>query len=386
MFGWEFPPVVSGGLGMACQSYANTLVEKGSTVLFVLPRKQEVHGGATFYFANVDETGTSHGVYLPSGSYLRDGDSWHTDRTREIEQYAAYAKYIAQREDFDVIHAHDWKSYIAGIAAHNVSGKPVVLHVHATSLDQSGGQGKDPLVHRVEEQAFSKANAIAAVSNYTKHALVKEYDVDPSKIEVIYNGTDHVVDRPLPEALTHLKKEGKKIVMYHGRITIQKGVDYFVRIAARVLEYEPHTIFIISGEGDMQGQIIHLTHQLGIEKNVMFTGRSVWGDERDQLYQAADLVVMPSVSEPFGLVPLEAVVHGTAALISKQSGVSEILKHALRVDFWDVDEAVNQVVAALRNEPLRKQLVKEGRKEVHHITWGRATDLVLSVYKRLMFR
>ncbi|HEU4677523.1 MAG TPA: glycosyltransferase family 4 protein, partial [Candidatus Paceibacterota bacterium] len=220
-------------------------------------------------------------------------------------------------------------------------------------------------------------------SNYTRNIVVERYGVDPKKVEVVHNGIKPGRPRRLPPALAELKRAGKKIVFYNGRITIQKGVDYFVRAARRVVDVDPSVVFVISGWGDMERQIMHLVGSLGLSENVIFAG-ALWDEERDRMYQAADLLVMPSVSEPFGLVPLEAIQHGTPALISKQSGVAEVLTHALKVDFWDVDEMANKILAALRYPRMSRQLVEEGQRELHRVTWRRAAEKVISLYHRLL--
>lgn len=235
----------------------------------------------------------------------------------------------------------------------------------------------------IERQGFAAADMIVAVSQYTKDLIVRKFGTDPAKIEVIHNGTD-TYDPPRHEhALASYRANGYKVVLYHGRITIQKGVDYFVRAAARVLTVEPNTIFVISGWGDMQPQIAKLVGELGLSQQVLFAG-ALWDEERDRMYQTADLVVMPSVSEPFGLVPLEALQNGTASLISKQSGVGEVMPHVLRADFWDIEEIANQIVAALRYPVLNQQLVLEGRERLHFLSWRFVAHKVKALYQRLV--
>ena len=374
-FGWEFPPEITGGLGVACAGLTEALIDQDVDITFVLPRTQNAYGRATFIFADVERGG--------GGVYTSTGVGWHSDRSHELLGYAKRAFLIGSQEHFDVIHAHDWKSYMAGLAAGEASGKPVVLHVHATAYDQSGGNDGDPLMKEVEQYSFPRASAIVTVSQYTKNVLVKQYGVDPSKIYVVHNGAD--LDVGLGQREHEIAKQYRKkhVVLYHGRITIQKGVDYFIRAAQRVLEYEPQTLFLISGSGDMEGQIIRMAHELGIQDHVVFVG-ATWGEERDRLYRNADVVVMPSVSEPFGLVPLEALMHGAATLVSKQSGVSEVLKNALRVDFWDVDEMTNQIVAVLRYGPLKKQLAQYGKGETQGISWENAARKVKEIYNRFI--
>lgn len=386
----------NGGLGVACHGLTEELIEAGVEVVFVLPREQPTIGKNSFRFANIlpglakifhissplgpyNQANSFIEMFLPSGKRVRFSRSV----IDEVYRYAEAAKHIAETEHFDLIHAHDWTAYLAGVVAKKVSLKPLVLHVHATSFDQAGGEHVDPEIYKLERHAFNEADSIIAISNYTKNIVVSRYGVEPEKVEVVHNGIKPQEPRHLPPVLEELKREGKKIVFYNGRITIQKGVDYFVRAARRVVDVDPSVVFVISGWGDMERQIMHLVGSLGLSQHVIFAG-ALWDDDRDRMYQAADLLVMPSVSEPFGLVPLEAIQHGTPVLISKQSGVSEVLTHALKVDFWDVDEMANKMLAALRYRAMNKQLVEEGQRELLRLTWRRAAEKVVALYRRLL--
>lgn len=394
-FGWDYPPKRNGGLGVACYGLTRELLAADVEVIFVLPRTQSTTGPGRFIFADITWSDVVYEVpamiepYQASHSqvYVTDalGNRIPTGKTLldEVYQFARQARAIATAETFDVIHAHDWTSYLAGVVAKEVSGKPLILHVHATSFDQAAGDNVDPAMYAVETQGFAAADVVVAVSEFTKRLLIEKFGVPAEKIEVIHNGTD-TFDPPRYEpALRHHTEAGYKVVLYHGRITIQKGVDYFVQAAKRVLEVEPNTLFVISGWGDMQPQIIDLVGSLGLSQNVIFAG-ALWEEERDQMYQTAHLVVMPSVSEPFGLVPLEALQHGTASLISKQSGVAEVMPHVLKADFWDVEEIANQIVAALRYPVLKQQLVLEGRQQLHILSWRYVARKVKALYQRLV--
>lgn len=393
-FGWDFPPVKNGGLGVACQGLTQELINAGVEVVFVLPREQEVQGPMRFVFANIPPASlrivdSPLRPYQSSRSYIEMFDAGgHRIRLsrsimEEVMKYRDAAIRIAQVEEFDLIHAHDWTSYLAGLAARSVSGKPLILHVHATSFDQAGSEFVDPDIYAIERHAFHSADAVVAISNFTKNIITSRYGVPSEKVEVVHNGIQPEEEKHLPPMLESLKAQGKKIVIYHGRITIQKGVDYFVRAARRVVDLNPNVVFVISGWGDMEHQIMQLVGSLGLSNNVIFAG-ALWDDERSRLYDCADLLVMPSVSEPFGLVPLEAIQHGTPALVSKQSGVSEVMTHVLKVDFWDIDEMANKIIATLKYEPMNRQLVAESRKEVLRLTWRRAADKVLMLYQRLL--
>jgi glycosyltransferase involved in cell wall biosynthesis len=395
-FGWDYPPLRNGGLGVACHGLTEELIEHGAEVVFVLPRRQPTVGRPQFRFANewpgeckiieVDSVlapyAHAHGyfeMFLPGGERIRFSRSI----LEEARRYAAAAVAIAGREQFDLIHAHDWTSYLAGLAAKRASGKPLILHVHATSFDQAGGIQVDPDIYAIERAAFHAADSIIAISHYTRSIVTERYGIDPEKVAVVHNGIRPEHQRPLPPVLAEHKAAGKKIIFYNGRITIQKGVDYFVRAARRVVDVNPNVIFVVSGWGDMEQQIINLVGELGLSPYFIFAG-ALWDEERDRMYQSADLLVMPSVSEPFGLVPLEALQHGTPVLISKQSGVAEVLTHALKVDFWDVEEMANKMLAAIRYPTLNEQLVREGQRELHRLTWRQAAEKVIALYHRLM--
>ncbi len=394
-FGWDFPPQTTGGLGMACQGLMRELTEKGVEVIFVLPKKQAVHGNGRFIFANISDHFTIHenayaiGPYNSSQTFFavrgRDGKviTYSHKLIEAVHAFAERAAVIAKQEEFDLIHAHDWTSYLAGLAAKRVSGKPLIVHVHATAFDQAAGENVDPDIYAIERVTYTAADSIVAVSEFTRRLVIEKYGADPSKVSVVHNGMDD--DEPVRHepTLQELKAQGKRVVLYHGRITVQKGVDYFVAAARKVIDYDPNVIFVISGKGDMEAQIMHQVGQLGLSQHVRFAG-ALWYDERDQMYQSVDLVVMPSVSEPFGLVPLEAMRHGTPALISKQSGVSEVITHVLKVDFWDVEEMANKILAALRYPVMHRQLINEGKQEIKRLSWRKAAHKVAELYQRLV--
>jgi glycogen synthase len=394
-FGWDFPPETTGGLGIACQGLTRELAHEGVEVIFVLPRTQTVKGNARFIFADVEkmvrtrEVHSSLVPYLGSQSmvdvYDATGRRVIYSRTilEEVHAFAHKAAQIAKEEEFDIIHAHDWTSYLAGIAAKKASGKPLIVHVHATAFDQAASDNIDPEVYRIEREAFAEADCIITVSAFTKRILVEKHDVPEAKVDVVHNGCDtHDPVRHTP-ALSELRAQGKKIVLYHGRITIQKGVDYFIEAARRVVDVDPNVVFVISGKGDMMAQIMHKVGSLGLSNHVIFAG-ALWYEERDRMYQSVDLVVMPSVSEPFGLVPLEAIQHGTPSLISKQSGVAEVVSHVLKVDFWDTEEMADKILATLRYPVMRNQLAREGRVELYKLSWKNAALKVVNLYHRLL--
>ncbi len=392
MFGWEFPPHNSGGLGTACFGLTRAL-SREAKITFVLPKR--VDAGADWLkmcFADlpeVDPLAVTANLYpyITSAGYALDREGlpsvYGFNLIDEVRRYGAYARVLAKKRSFDVIHAHDWLSFPAGLAAKRVSGKPLVVHVHATEFDRTGGTGVNQEVYQIEKEGMHFADAIIAVSQWTKNLIVKHYGVAPEKVTVVHNGIDASDYRPLPDRLMALKQAGEKIVLFVGRITLQKGPDYFVRAAKRVLELEPKTYFIIAGSGDMEGQTLREAAALGIADRVIFTG-FVRGPELDALYQSADLYVLPSVSEPFGITPLESLVNGTPVIVSYQSGVAEVLRHALKVDFWDTDELANQIIAVLRHPVLYQTLKQYGGEEVKKITWTAAAQKCLDLYHRLL--
>ena len=397
-FGWEYPPAKNGGLGVACYGLTRELLQKGVEVIFVLPKTQDTRGDARFLFADherlvkIRHTDASIQPYQQASSvvnvivgYDKKGNPIIKSRTiiEEAHRFAHQASVIAQEEEFDVIHAHDWTSYLAGVAAKIASGKPLILHVHATSFDQAAGENVDPSIYKIEKECFAFADKVVTVSEYTKNIVVQKHYVPAEKVIVVHNGCETNEPERLPPTLTELKRQGKKIVLYHGRISIQKGVDYFVRAARRVVDVDPNVVFVISGAGDMMTQVIEQVGAMGLSENVRFAG-ALWEEDRDRMYQSADLVVMPSVSEPFGLVPLEALQHGTPSIISKQSGLAEVLTHVLKVDFWDIDEMANQILSSLKYPAIRNQMVQEGKVQMQCMSWGNAAQKIHQIYRSLV--
>ncbi len=394
-FGWDYPPQTTGGLGVACLGLTRELVKEGVEVVFVLPKSQQVKGDGRFIFADVEKTVRIREIasnlvpYAGSSTMIDVYDVYGKrklySRTilEEVHAYAHLASKIALEETFDVIHAHDWTAYLAGVAAKRATGKPLIIHVHATAFDQAGSDNVDPEVFKIEQEAFACADCIVTVSSFTKNIIVEKHGADEHKIEVIHNGCETHEPIRHRQTLMQLREQGKQIVLYHGRITIQKGVDYFVQAARKVIDTNPNVIFVISGKGDMEAQIMQKVAGLSLSSYVLFAG-ALWDDERDAMYQSVDLVVMPSVSEPFGLVPLEAMRHGTPSLISKQSGVAEVISHVLKVDFWDVESMADKILAALRYPVLRQQLIAEGKQEIQRLSWKQTAQKVMALYRRLL--
>ncbi|MBI2100688.1 MAG: glycosyltransferase family 4 protein [Candidatus Vogelbacteria bacterium] len=392
MFGWEFPPQNSGGLGTACEGLTRALASVGVELIFVLPRRFDIKASwQRVIFAdgrglNWRTVNSPLSPYLTVGSYrCRVGtDSLYgPDLISEVYRYGAAAARLARGEHFDVIHAHDWLSFPAGLAAKEVSGKPLVVHVHATEFDRTGGNGVNPEVYAIEKEGMTRADRVVTVSQFTKNLVTRHYGVSDHKIAVVHNGIDFDSKLRLGERLSALKRAGERLVLFVGRITLQKGPDYFVAAARRVLDLEPNVTFIVAGSGDMEDQVISQVAALGLGQHFIFAG-FLRGAELDAIYQAADLYVLPSVSEPFGLTPLESLANGTPVLVSRQSGVSEVLRHALKVDFWDIEEMTNQIIAVLRHPPLQRTLAAYGQADARRVTWSAAAEKCLNIYRSLV--
>jgi len=442
MLGWEFPPFISGGLGTACYGLTRAMSQIGTDVLFVLPKPIETHSGshvkllspksapvtrmaglAAHYemeelervkFCTVEagqglspyhtpqqyeqmikerarrmrvlergDPGGELGEWKAAGSVSlkvrakNNGPDYDGDLFGQIERYARLATTIAENEHFDVVHAHDWMTYRAGIAVSALSGKPLVVHVHSTEFDRSG-EHVNQRIYNIERQGMHFAQRVIAVSYLTKSIVTSRYGVPADRVEVVYNAIDFngAPPTPFPAAI----RRDEKLVLFLGRITMQKGPEYFLAAAKKVLEVMDNVRFIMAGWGDMIRQTIELAAEMNIGHKVLFTGFLRGGDV-ERVFRMADLYVMPSVSEPFGIAPLEAMSHDVPVLISKQSGVSEVIQHALKVDFWDVNEMANKIIAVLRHRPLHRVLREHGRLDVHKLSWHDSARQCVDVYR-----
>lgn len=401
MFGWEFPPINSGGLGVACHGIVEGLIGNGQSVFLVLPRvtpEMQMFSSDAFKLLNAHESGGSvQSINVPSGLYspYANMESYRKFMEKmegkgvenlyggnlfeEVYRYAAKASMHAKDVPHDIIHTHDWLTAEAGIQAKKLSDKPHVMHVHATEFDRSG-ENPNQHVYDMERRGMGHADRVIAVSDRTKQMLMKNYGVPEFKIDVVHNA---VQPNFSTYHKTHHINKTDKIVLFLGRMTMQKGPDYFLKMAQKVLEKRKGVKFVMAGDGDMMQQTIKMAVDLGIERNVLFSG-FLKGDEVERAYAAADLYVMPSVSEPFGLTPLEAIRNGAPVLISRQSGVSEVIKNALRVDFWDIDEMTNKVIAVLDYPELHSALKEHGAKEVERMSWLEQTKHIISSYDRAL--
>lgn len=394
MFGWEFPPHNSGGLGTACLGLTRALSQEGFDITFVLPKKVDIpDSGVKMAFANIGTrvrtVDSPLCAYVTSERYLRGkhGGLYGPDLLSEVRRYALLGGALVSEGDFDVIYAHDWLSFGAGLEAKRISGKPLIVHVHATEFDRCGGpSGINDDVYAIEREGMQQADCVIAVSHLTKNIIAERYGIAPEKVVVVHNGIDDVTfpyqGHPT-RRFSELKKAGYKIVLFVGRMTLQKGPDYFIRAAKRVLEFEEQALFIMAGSGDMEAQLMRDAASLGVAENVIFAG-FLRGEELADAYASADLYVMPSVSEPFGITSLEAIRSGTPVLISKQSGVSEAVKHALKADFWDVDEMADKIISVIGNPVLGKTLSSNAGEEVRRISWDRAAKKLKEIIEALV--
>lgn len=303
------------------------------------------------------------------------GAGYEGDMFANAERYARLCVALSRHERFDVIHAHDWMTFPAGIALAAVTRKPLVVHVHSTEFDRSG-DNVNQRVYDVERRGMHAATRVVCVSNLTQSICVRRYGVEHAKTDVVYNGIEN--EEVQPHAGDQIENQDR-IVLFLGRITMQKGPEYFIRAAKRVLEKVPNAKFVVAGSGDMAVSMIEEAAHLGIGHRILFTG-FLRGKDVDRVFRMADVYVMPSVSEPFGIAPLEAMRNDVPVIISKQSGVSEVLTHALKVDFWDIDEMANKIVAVLRHPPLGQTLREHGTFELRRLTWDGAAQKCVQVY------
>lgn len=427
MFGWEFPPHIAGGLGTACYGMTRGLARNDVEVIFVMPKasgdedqrfvkvvnasdvealyKGDVAAGADdimskMSFIHIDSNmvpylspedyETYREEYLRTGrrTWEVPGDVWSqrytfsgkygTNLMEEVARYAIVAAQVAKdlEGQFDVIHAHDWLTYFAGIAAKRVSGKPLVVHMHATEFDRSG-ENINTQTYAIERAGMHAADMVIAVSNLTRNIVVNRYGVEPDKVVTVHNAVRFAEkDTELPE-----RGVDDKIVTFLGRITYQKGPDYFVEAAAKVLKRVPNVRFVMAGSGDMMNHVIRRVAALGIADRFHFTG-FLRGDDVQTMFQLSDVYVMPSVSEPFGISPLEAMRSNVPVIISKQSGVAEVLDYAVKVDYWDVDAMADAIYGLITYPALSKMFSSRGLQEVTGLKWNNAAAKIKRVYEQ----
>jgi glycosyltransferase involved in cell wall biosynthesis len=315
-----------------------------------------------------DETMVRH-KFSFSGKYKKN-------LMEEVSNYAIVASVIARKHDYDLIHSHDWLTYPAGIAAKAATGKPFVIHVHATEFDRSG-ENVNQSVYDIEKAGMEAADKVITVSNMTRKIVIEKYGINPGKVVTVHNAVEPTLFKKNVDSEKHVNE---KIVTFLGRITFQKGPEYFVETAHKVLQKDPNVRFVMAGSGDMMNKIVLRVAQLGISNKFHFTG-FLRGDDVDRMFHMSDVYVMPSVSEPFGISPLEAMRSNVPVVISKQSGVSEILKHALKVDFWDIEATADAIYGLLQYSALPKMFIKHGKSEVDNIKWDNSAIKVKKVYQ-----
>ncbi len=420
MFGWEFPPHISGGLGTACYGLTKGLSLNGVDVIFVMPKASgdedqtytkivnasdvEVDVRHAEYYTRQASTSYIHvnsqlipyvglddyynvvnqiesGLIETNGTSRRRyifGGGYGKNLMQEVNRYAEIATEIARSEEFDIIHAHDWLTYRAGIAAKRVSGKPLVVHIHATEYDRSGENNRNDIVYNMEREGMSAADAVCAVSDLTRNIVIEKYGIDARKVYTLHNA---VV--PSDKQVERKKFVKEKIVTFLGRVTFQKGPDYFVETAKRVLDKDPNVRFVLAGDGDMMQHIITRVAELGISDHFHFTG-FLRGDDIDKMFGMSDVYVMPSISEPFGISPLEAMRAKVPVVISKQSGVAEVLQHAIKVDFWDVDATADAIYGLLHYPALSNLFSVKGAEEVENLKWENVAKKLKVIYEKTL--
>ncbi|HOG25298.1 MAG TPA: glycosyltransferase family 4 protein [Bacteroidales bacterium] len=420
MFGWEFPPHISGGLGTACDGLTRGLAKHQVKVLFVMPSASGdedqsavriINASDVAAFQNREEAReliekvqflkvTSNLIpYLGPDEFTEQVDlerekEWNEFRIsfgqkfkfsgkygsnlmEEVMRYSLVASAIARQNQFDVIHAHDWLTYMAGIAAKRVSGKPLVVHVHATEFDRSG-ENINKQVYDLEKRGMEAADRVIAVSNLTRNIVINNYHIDPSKVFTVHNAVDFstVENREITKGVP------EKIVTFLGRITFQKGPEYFIEAAYKVLQKIKDVRFVMAGSGDLFNRSVRRVAKLGISSHFHFTG-FLRGEDVKNMFAYSDVYVMPSVSEPFGISPLEAMKANVPTIISKQSGVAEVLDHAIKVDFWDVNALADAIYGLLTYPALSAMTVRCGLEEVNALKWDNAAMKVKQIYESL---
>lgn len=395
MLGWELPPHNSGGLGVACYHLSKALALQGASIDFVVPYSayhpktefMTVHGAT-----QLDPLDRNGLMAAYSSRYVTESGAEKVDVAdlsdmRGVQRrYVRFVEQLVKKRQPEAIHAHDWLTMEAGMRAKEITGAPLIVHVHATEFDRSGELAGNPIVHEIEYQGLMMADRIIAVSGITKNIIVSQYGIPADKVEVMHNAIDvsdlgnYEYDRRTYKYLEHLKTEGYTIVAAVTRFTVQKGLTHFVRAAARASEKHHKLVFLLAGDGEQRDELIQLSADLGIADKVFFSG-FVRGKQWRDAYNVADIFVMSSVSEPFGLTALEAAHHDTALVISKQSGVGEVLNSIFRYDFWDVDALADQLVGIAASPALMNELKDDVKKEYARISWGSVAERCLGVYK-----
>jgi glycogen(starch) synthase len=384
-------------MGIICYQLCKQLANSGADIEFILPYTAE--------FPNIDfmkinpalpdgaaqVLGASAGSTYDSQYFtyiMKDGSTRGVSMSEHQAKYVDYVAKLVQLGSYDVIHAHDWLTFRAGLAAKQITGKPLIVHVHSTEFDRAGGKSGNPMVREIEYLGLHMADKIIAVSDVTKQAIMREYDIDESKIAVVHNVMDfedHELNESTQNVYQYVAKMqdyNYRVVVSAGRLTIQKGLGHLLQAMQKVVAVRPKTLLLIVGNGEQYLELLEQAAQMGIGGNVIFVGHlNGTGKQWRDSFRVANLFVMPSVSEPFGITPFEALTYGTPALISRQSGAAEVLQNCLKVDFWDIDSMANQITTVLNSQDLQDTLVQNGQAELSQITWAKSIDKLMSVYK-----
>ncbi|HOA29556.1 MAG TPA: glycosyltransferase [Candidatus Cloacimonadota bacterium] len=434
MFTWEFPPLISGGLGMACYGMIKALLGQGIKIDLVLPTKEFVYfpmrepedadtlpvvfvdaekqrtfSHVTFntlqermeyigiseqpesYFQLADIKRDSLALkkeyWLSETVSLEEKDLWQEmttnligeeDLIRKVQEYTLRAEKLAKTLDYDIIHAHDWLCYPAGMLARKIAKKPLIVHIHATEFDRAGGPG-DERIHKIEHAGMTYADKVIAVSQYTAQMIMSRYRIDTAKIRIVHNAFS------VPDDAVIAKQRifGGPVILFLGRITLQKGPDYFLEMAQRVLAIHPEARFIMAGTGDMSRKLLRRSASLKLKNRFLFTG-FLNRKQVERVLRASDIYVLPSVSEPFGISPLEAMAFGITSIISKQSGVAEVVNHAFKIDFWDTDLWVETINHLIENPEKCVKIGIDGMHEVNRIQWDEAAEKIRLLYSNTL--
>ena len=396
MLGWELPPHNSGGLGVACFHLSKAIAAQGTSIDFVVPysAKHEeinfmnIHSATKLSPLHKFGMGAYDSAFLTEATAKSPSGKLHTIRDIQA-QYGHFVEEYVSENDFDAIHAHDWLTMEAGMRAKELTDKPLIVHVHATEFDRSGGSQGNPIVHEIEYQGLIMADRIIAVSAITKQIIVEKYGIPADKVEVVYNAIDtfsfdqnYEYDQRTYRYLEGLKAEGYTVVSAVTRLTIQKGLGNLVRAMAKAIEKYDRMVLLLAGDGEQRDELISLAADLGIADKVFITG-FVRGKQWRDAYSASDVFVLSSISEPFGLTALEAAHHDNALIITTQSGVGEVLHSIFRYDFWDTDRLADQLVGIATSPALKESLRKNVTKEYARISWHDVAKQCVDMYSHV---
>lgn len=399
MLGWELPPHNSGGLGVACYHMSKAIAANGVDIDFVLPYEAEHPGTEYMTIHSATTLSPLHkfgmlGAY--DSKYIEEHDLDSVDlkdlqTMRGVQKrYVKFVERLVRKIDKpDAIHAHDWLTMEAGIRAKELTDAPLIVHVHATEFDRAGSESGNPIVHEIEYQGLMMADRILAVSNITKNIIVQKYGIPADKVEVVHNAIDvasmgnYEYDRRTYQYVEALKDEGYTVISAITRFTVQKGLPQLVRGVARACEKYDKLVLVLAGDGEQRDELIELAAELGISDKIIFTG-FVRGKQWRDAYNVSDVFVMSSISEPFGLTALEAAHHNTALIISKQSGVGEILNSIFRYDFWDIDKLADQIVGIATSPALANSLKSDIKNEYAKLSWHDVAKKCKRIYQNMI--